>query len=100
MPRKVTTSPEAAAGFKGARRWLLQPGSGQDGRVKWERLKQARRDLRVSPCMGGTADPEHNGLRRRAVAGFRLIYRVEPDTNSNETAGDMRVLALFGPGQR
>ncbi len=49
--------------------------------------------------MGGTEDPDHQGLRCRAVAGYRLIYRVDPDTNSNAIAGDVRVLALFGPGQ-
>ena len=85
MPRKVTTSPQARAGFSAARRWLLQPGSGREGEAKWERLKQARRDLRDFPCMGGTEDFDHQGRRRRVVAGYLLIYRVDPDTNSNDT---------------
>ena len=77
-----------------------KPGSGTEGQAKWERLRQARRDLRDFPCMGGTEDPDHPGRRCRVVAGYRLIYRVDPDTKSNETAGDERVLALFGLGQQ
>jgi len=39
------------------------------------------------------------------VSGYRLLYRVEPDTGDSETgdsetAGDIAVLALFGPGQQ
>jgi hypothetical protein len=31
--------------------------------------------------------------------GYRVVYEVVPDTNDNATAGDVRVLAIFGPGQ-
>ncbi len=99
MPRRVITSREAKANFEAARSWLLQPGSGARGRAKWEQLKQSRRDLRDFPCLGDTKDPDHRGRRRRIVAGYRLIYLVEPDTNDNATAGNVQILALFGPGQ-
>jgi hypothetical protein len=31
--------------------------------------------------------------------GYRALYRVSPDTGRDETAGDVRVLRVFGPGQ-
>jgi hypothetical protein len=31
--------------------------------------------------------------------GHRVIYRVQPDTGLNATAGDVLVLRVFGPGQ-
>ena len=31
--------------------------------------------------------------------GHRVIYRVDPDSGSNATAGDVLVLRVFGPGQ-
>jgi hypothetical protein len=31
--------------------------------------------------------------------GYRVLYRLDPDTGSNDTAGDIRVLRVFGPGQ-
>ena len=97
MPRKVTTAPAAARAFDKARRWLTQPGSGATGAAKWEALKQARNTLRDYPCIGEKSEqPAH---RQRAVSGYRLIYQVRPDTGSNETSGDVRVVALFGPGQ-
>ncbi len=33
------------------------------------------------------------------AGGDRVLYRVTPDTARDETAGDMRVLRVFGPGQ-
>jgi hypothetical protein len=31
--------------------------------------------------------------------GYRVLYEVYPDTGHSETAGDVRVLRVFGPGQ-
>lgn len=31
--------------------------------------------------------------------GYRALYRVHPDTSLNDTAGDVRVLRVYGPGQ-
>jgi len=33
------------------------------------------------------------------VSGYRVIYRVDPDTGADATAGDVTVLAVFGPGE-
>jgi hypothetical protein len=39
-----------------------------------------------------------NGLRQLVVANHRIIYRIDPDTGSSSTAGDIRVLVVLGPG--
>jgi hypothetical protein len=40
------------------------------------------------------------GKRRVAVvARHRIVYRVNPDSGDNATAGDVEVLRLYGPGQ-
>ncbi len=31
--------------------------------------------------------------------GYRVLYEVVPDTGSNQTAGDVRVLRVYGPRQ-
>ena len=31
--------------------------------------------------------------------GYRALYEVTPDTGHNETAGNVLVLRVFGPGQ-
>jgi hypothetical protein len=67
------------------------------GAAQWAALKQARNTLRDYPCIGEKS--EQAGHRQRAVSGYRMIYQVIPDTGSNETAGKVRVIALFGPGQ-
>jgi hypothetical protein len=38
-------------------------------------------------------------VRERFVAGYRLMYIVQPDTGSDRTAGDVTVLRVYGPGQ-
>lgn len=48
----------------------------------------------------GRPDPEHAGHYRWSEHGYRVIYRIDPDTNDSATAGDVRVAAVYGPGQR
>ena len=98
MTRKVSTSPAAAEAFRQARAWLLQTGSGQNGRARWDALRSARRRLRDYPYIG-TASSELVGRRQFVVSGYRVIYRVDPDTGDSATAGDIRIVAVFGPGQ-
>jgi hypothetical protein len=33
------------------------------------------------------------------AGGYRVLYEVDPDTGSSATAGDVRVLRVYGPGQ-
>ncbi len=98
MPRKVTTAPIAAEGLRQARLWLTQPGSGADGRRRWERLRNARRNLRIYPYLGAPND-EQPGYYQLVVSGHRVIYRIDPDTGDSNTAGDIRILIILGPGQ-
>jgi hypothetical protein len=43
---------------------------------------------------------QHPGVRELPCAGgYRALYEVRPDTGRDETAGDVRVLRVFGPGQ-
>jgi hypothetical protein len=34
-----------------------------------------------------------------AAGGHRVFYKVDPDTGSNKTAGDVLVPRVYGPGQ-
>ncbi len=43
---------------------------------------------------------QHTGVRESPCSsGYRALYEVQPDTGRDETAGDVRVLRVFGPGQ-
>lgn len=37
--------------------------------------------------------------RQLAVSGYRLIYTIEPDTGDANTAGDILIITVLGPGQ-
>jgi plasmid stabilization system protein ParE len=96
--RRVTTAPDAAKALGEARRWLLQDGSGIAGERRWAALRNARRSLREHPYIGRVSY-DHPNHRQLIVAGYRLLYRVEPDTGVSATAGDIRIVAVFGPGE-
>jgi plasmid stabilization system protein ParE len=98
MQRKVITAPEAAAGLRQARSWLTQKGSGPNGRARWEQLRDARRMLKTHPYLGPEA-ADHAGMRCLVVSDYRIIYRVIADTGDSASAGDVLILAVFGPGQ-
>lgn len=98
MARAVRLTLEAEAGFASARRWLLQPGSGSQGKARWDALRAATRTLAEAPYRGAAA-PGDPGLRQVIISGHRLLYRVFPDTGQTATVGDVTVIALFGPGQ-
>ena len=98
MSRRVVTAPRAAEGLRAARKWLLQDGSGAGARRRWQDLRAAQQALRDAPCRW----PPSAGLpgyRKLSVSGHQIIYRVSPDTGDNATAGDVTIVAVFGPGQ-
>lgn len=97
MIRSVTISPEAAADLIAARRWLLQPGSGQVARRRLRNIRSSIRALKQAPCLWAIGD--HPDIREIPVEGYRVLYMVEPDTGSNDTSGDVIVLRMFGPWQ-
>jgi plasmid stabilization system protein ParE len=98
MARKVTTSPEALLGFDEAKKWLCQPGAGKIGLRRWQAIRDALRQLMRHPYIA-PASPEIPDHRQLVVSGYRLIYQVNPDTGDSQTAGDVRIVAIFGPGQ-
>lgn len=65
--------------------------------AKWKLVRQSIRNLKDSPCRWPEGD--HQGVRELPVAGYRVMYEIDPDTDDNETAGDVRLVRVFGPGQ-
>lgn len=97
MPRKLRYTKEAIADLEAARGWQTQPGSGAAGIRRVQAIRAAIRRLKTMPCLH--ARGERPGTRELSVEGHRIVYAVNPDTNRNDTAGDVLVLAVFGPGQ-
>ena len=97
MPRKVTTAPVAAEGFRAAHDWLTQPGSGPTGRRKWTNVRDARQRLRDFPY-AGPESLEHPGCRYLIGEGYVIVYEVKPHTGDSATAGDIAILAVFPSG--
>ena len=98
MARKVTTAPDALQALRQARAWLVQTGSGPRGQARWAALRDSLRRLQTHPYLGARIDGRP-GRYQWVVSGYRVIYRVDPDTGDSGTTGDIRVVAVFGPGQ-
>ena len=77
--------------------WLSPPGSGARARRRALRIKAEIDGLANHPCL--FAFGQHPGRREFTSEGYRIVYSVRPDTGLNETAGDVEVLRVFGPGQ-
>jgi plasmid stabilization system protein ParE len=98
MRRRVTTAPDALKALRQARSRLTQKGSGPNGQARWKALRDSRKQLRSYPYLG-TAIEGHSGRYQMVISEHRVIYRVDPDTGESATAGNVRVIAVFGPGQ-
>lgn len=98
MPRELIYAPEALADLEAVAHWLTQPGSGPRA---WRRLAAIRDSierLREHPCLWPVG--QHAGVRELPCeGGYRALYEVFPDTGRDETAGDVIVLRVYGPGQ-
>ena len=69
-------------------KWLLQPGSGLNARLKMTRNSRAVAELQFTPDRGpGSAKP---GLRQRVVEGHTIIYKID------EQAREVTVMRIFG----
>lgn len=98
MPRRLSYTEKALDDLDAARRWLTQPGSGPAARRKLAAIRADVRRLQQQPCLWPVGD--HPGVRELPCAGgYRALYEVIPDTGRDETAGDVRVLRVYGPGQ-
>ena len=97
-PRRLIYAPKARDDLESIRLWLKQPGSGP---VAWRKLAAIREEIRrlqEAPCIWSVG--QHPGVRELPCAGgYRVFYDLITDTGSNDTAGDVRILRVFGPGQ-
>jgi hypothetical protein len=98
VPRRLSYTDDALADLAGATRWLTQPGSGPAARRRLAAIWTAIEHLREQPCL--CAIGQHAGVRELPCAGgYRALYEVHPDTGGDDTAGDVLVLRVYGPGQ-
>jgi plasmid stabilization system protein ParE len=98
VPRRLTFAPLARRDLDAARGWLTQPGAGPAARRKLMVILAAIEKLSENPCLYPIG--QHPGVRELPCdGGYRALYEVIPDTGRNETAGDVRILRVFGPGQ-
>ena len=98
MPRRLAYAEDAADDLATIRRWLTQPGAGQAGLRRLRAVHASIRRLRGRPCLYPVVDQP--GVRELPSAhGYRAFYEVRPDTGRGDTAGDVMVLRVFGPGQ-
>jgi plasmid stabilization system protein ParE len=98
MPRRLSYTDEASDDLDAVRGWLTQPGSGPVARSRLAAIRAAINRLRQYPYLYPIG--EHPGVRELPCSGgYRALYRVVPDTGRNDTAGDVVVLRVFGPGQ-
>jgi plasmid stabilization system protein ParE len=98
VPRELIYAPEALADLDAIGSWLTQPGSGPKA---WRRLVVIRdgiERLLEHPCLWPPR--QHLGTRELPCqGGYRVVYVIHPDTGLNETAGDVIVMRVYGPGQ-
>jgi plasmid stabilization system protein ParE len=98
VPRRLRYTEKALDDLDAARRWLTQPGSGPAARRKLAAIRADIRRLQQDPCLWPAGDLP--GVRELpAAGGWRVLYEVAPDTGRSATAGDVRVLRVYGPGQ-
>ena len=98
MPRTLIYAPRARNDLEAITHWLTQPGSGPRARRHLAAILAAIERLREHPCRYPVG--KHRGVRELPCdGGYRALYRVHPDTGRDETAGDVLVLRVFGPGQ-
>jgi plasmid stabilization system protein ParE len=98
VPRELSYTDKALADLDAATRWLTQPGSAAAARRRLAAIWAAIERLRDYPCLHPVG--QYPGVRELPCAGgYRALYRVIPDTGSDDNAGDVQVLRVFGPGQ-
>jgi len=98
MPRRLRYTDRARDDLEAIHGWLTQPGSGAAARRRLRMIRAAIRRLKQTPCLYAVG--QHSGVRELPCdGGYRALYRVVPDTGRNDTAGEVLVLRVFGPGQ-
>jgi hypothetical protein len=96
--RRLSYTDDALTDLAGVTRWLTQPGSGPAARRRLAAIWSAIEQLREQPCLWAVG--LHASVRELPCAGgYRALYEVQPDTGHDDTAGDVLVLRIYGPGQ-
>jgi plasmid stabilization system protein ParE len=98
VPRRLIYAPLARDDLDAIRRWLTQAGSGQRARRRLAAIRAAINRVREHPCRYPVG--QHPDVRELPCGGgYRAMYQVYPDTGHDETAGDVLILRVYGPGQ-
>ena len=98
MPRRLLFTDKALGDLDLIGRWQTQPGFGAAAIRRLKAVRAAIRRLKQHPCLYSFG--EYTSVRELPCdGGYRAVYRVDPDTGRNETAGDVMVLRVSGPGQ-
>ena len=98
MSRELIYAPEALTDLEEATVWLTQPGSGPRAWRRLAAIQESIERLSEHPCLWPVG--QHEGVRELPCeGGYRVLYEVIPDTGRDETAGDVIVLRVYGPGQ-
>jgi len=95
--RILDIAQRALQDIDGIQLWQSQHGSGPAAQRRMHAILDAIRALRHHPCRYPKG--EHPGTRVLTVERYVVVYEVKPDTGRNDTAGDVIVLRVFGPGQ-
>jgi plasmid stabilization system protein ParE len=85
------------ADLEGILRWQTQPGAGAAAIRRLSAIRAAIRRLQRTPCVYPVGDQP--GVREMPCVGHRVVYKVDPDTGSSRTAGDVTVLRVYGAAQ-
>jgi plasmid stabilization system protein ParE len=98
VQRELSFTRRARTDIEAIQRWLTQPSAGWTAGRRLIAIRVAINRLREHRCLHPLG--QHRGVRELPCGGgYRALYRVSPDTGRDETAGDVRVLRVFGPGQ-
>ncbi len=80
------------------RHWLGQPGSGPAAQRRAQAIVRAIEELLDTPCRFRVG--ERPGTRKLTVRRYVVVYKVDPDTGDDRTAGEVLLLRVFGAGQQ
>lgn len=98
MPRRLRYTEVARGDLDAIRSWLTQPGAGVKARQRLAAIRRVIARLAPHPCRYPVGS--HPGTRELPCEdGYRALYRIVADIGRDETAGDVLVLRIFGPGQ-
>jgi len=98
VSRRLSYTNRSLADLDAACHWLTQPGAGPAALRSLAAIRDSIRGLRQQPCLWPAG--VHPGVRELPCdGGYRVLYEVLPDTGSSATAGYVRVLRVYGPGE-